>query len=79
MRQDALERFPARKPQAALQKVAYSREPQPPAEPLRLRVVKLGLQDEWVSAKLVAQASRQLERLRVLARALLEQSSVPQA
>ena len=79
VRQDAQEPFPALQPQVAPRKVAYSREPQPLAEPVRLRVAKLGLQGEWVSAKLAEQASRQLERLRVLAQAFLEQSLVQQA
>lgn len=41
----------ARVPQAALQKVACSREPRPRVEPLRLRAVRRELQDEWVSAR----------------------------
>jgi hypothetical protein len=47
---DAREQFPARQPQVALQKVAYSREPRRLAEPVLLQAVKQGLQDEWVSA-----------------------------
>lgn len=46
VRRDAREQFPARQPQAVLQKVVYSREPRPLAEPVRLPAVRRELQDE---------------------------------
>lgn len=48
VRRDAWVRYLARQPQAALQKVAYSREPRPQVELLRLRAVRRELQDELV-------------------------------
>ena len=64
------ERFPARQPRVALQKAECSWEPQPRAEPARLRVVQQGLADEWVSAQ---------QALRAPALAKWEQFSEPQA
>jgi hypothetical protein len=46
VRRDAPERYLALQPQAALQKAAYSREPRPRVEPLRLRAARRELQDE---------------------------------
>lgn len=46
VRRYARERFLARQPQAALQKVVCSREPRPRVEPVRLRAVGRELQDE---------------------------------
>ena len=86
MHRDVLERSPAPRPQAASQmavylaasrKVVYSLGPQLPAEPVRLLVVKLELRNEWVLIRQPERASRQLERLPVLAPS--EQFSEPQA
>jgi hypothetical protein len=57
------EQFPAQRPQVALQKVVYSWWQQPLAEPVRLRVVKQELGDEWVSVRQAQGASRPSERL----------------
>ena len=57
----------ARQPQAALQRVVYSREPRRLAERLWLRVVNQELQDESVSARQAQRASRRLEKPLVLA------------
>jgi hypothetical protein len=69
---DAREPLPERQLQAVLQRAVYSISllkavhswgPQPPAEPVRLRVVQLGgVQDEWASALQVQWASRRPER-----------------
>lgn len=58
---DAPERFLPTQPQAALQKVVYSREQRPLAEPVLLQAAKRELQDEWVSARQALWALPQLE------------------
>ena len=78
---DAKEQPPARRPRAALQRVAYSRELRPLDEPVWLLAVKQELQDEWVSEWQVPGALARLERLLApaLARQAWEQSSGPQS
>ena len=87
MHRDVLERSPAPRPQAAAQMAVYSAAlrkavhslGQLPAEPVRLPVVKLELQDEWVLVQQAERASRQLERLPVPVLVPSEQFSEPQA
>lgn len=88
MHRDVLERSPAPRPQAAsqmavysaaLRKAVHSLGPQLRAEPVRLPVVKLELQDEWVLVRQPERASPQLERLPVPVLAPSEQFSEPQA
>jgi hypothetical protein len=64
---------------AALRKAVHSLGPQLRAEPVRLPVVKLELQDEWVLVRQPERASPQLERLPVPVLAPSEQFSEPQA
>lgn len=70
---DGREQFPAGQPQGARQKVVYSREPQPPAEPRQFRVLPQEQRDEWVWARKAQRASGWLERPQ--ARAAWEQFS----
>ena len=53
-------------PQAALQKVVYSREQRPPVGPVQLRAVRGKPPGEWVSARQALWALRQLGRPQAL-------------
>lgn len=75
---DVREQLPARQPQAALQKVVYSREAQPLVEPAQLQAVKVEMRGERVSERLAHQASPRLGLLRGLALPAWEQLSEPQ-
>jgi len=88
LHRDVREQFPAPRPRAASQMAVYSAAlrkavhllgPQLPTEPVRLPVVKLELQDEWVLVQQAERASRQLERSPAPVLAPSEQFSEPQA